>query len=104
MTVEPPDPVHVRAICRHREKPGVARPSLVTHVVSAAGAAVRVAQATVAGLPVLATAEEYERRMAICQACPEFDASTIRCKKCTCWLQAKARLETEKGFCPLGKW
>jgi len=79
-------------------------PSIVSQIGTAARAVGRVASAIVQGEPVLATAEETARRLVICGACPEFVVADGRCLKCGCSVNLKARLATEEGQCPLGKW
>lgn len=79
-------------------------PSLATTIASAAGAASRVVSAAIQGKPIQASDELYQQRMAICRECPEYDSASIRCKKCTCYLQVKARLQSEAGQCPKGFW
>lgn len=48
----------------------------------------------------------FDKRMAICKACPEWDkdgmGGTGRCRKCGCSTQAKLRMASEK--CPIDKW
>jgi hypothetical protein len=41
-------------------------------------------------------------RMAICHACPDFNANTTQCKKCGCFMSAKTRLKASS--CPVSKW
>jgi len=48
------------------------------------------------------TVELKNSRIAICDQCPELRASTRRCKKCGCFVDAKALLKNSK--CPLEKW
>jgi len=48
------------------------------------------------------TQEVFEQRLEICKACPELIQMTTQCKKCGCFMSAKAKLEAAK--CPLGKW
>lgn len=48
------------------------------------------------------TKEIFQKRIEICKACPELIGMTTQCKKCGCFMSAKARLESAK--CPLGKW
>lgn len=54
----------------------------------------------------LADEETFDKRMAICKACPEWDkdgmGGTGRCRKCGCSTQAKLRMASEK--CPIDKW
>lgn len=45
---------------------------------------------------------ELARRMAICEACPEFIPEDRRCVLCGCAMKLKARWRSEA--CPLGKW
>lgn len=76
-------------------------PSIGQQVVNAAGAAGRVVRATVAGKQVLVSDEERDRRQAICDVCPEWDAQQRRCTKCGCG-GIKLAFATES--CPIGKW
>lgn len=46
--------------------------------------------------------EIYEKRMSICQSCPELIKTTKQCKICLCIMPAKARLP--HADCPIGKW
>jgi len=62
----------------------------------------RVAAAAISGEKVRASAPEVARRLSICRACEFFQASPMRCLKCSCFLALKTRLETE--HCPIGKW
>lgn len=95
MTAEPPDPVHVRAICRDR------RPSLPTQLGTALGAGARMVGAMMAGAAVRVLDEEYARRLAICHGCEFYDAQADRCEVCGCVAAWKARLATE--HCPLSE-
>ena len=54
-----------------------------------------------AGLPI-APPEEQSRRLAICQACDQFDPTATRCKQCGCFLILKASWAEQQ--CPLQKW
>jgi hypothetical protein len=51
-----------------------------------------------------AKTEESELRIRICRSCPKhfYFGSALWCKKCGCFLPAKARVPDEN--CPLGKW
>ena len=49
-----------------------------------------------------ATPELAEQRFDICKSCPEFLKISGQCKKCTCFMAVKTKLEAAK--CPLGKW
>ena len=53
-------------------------------------------------LPLVATAEEGGRRLAICQACPSFEVDSNRCKECGCSMILKTQLAG--STCPLAKW
>lgn len=53
-------------------------------------------------LPVIASAEVGGRRLAICEACPSFDASSNRCRECGCVMSLKSQLVA--STCPLNKW
>jgi len=54
------------------------------------------------------------QRIATCESCPNFDAENRRCKICTCFIDAKAGIKTNRNplklfrieltHCPLGKW
>jgi|TARA_B100001939_G_C16442080_1_gene405268 hypothetical protein len=51
---------------------------------------------------LLVSDEIYEERLNICKSCEWYDPEPIRCKKCGCWLQNKARMGLDS--CPIGKW
>jgi hypothetical protein len=96
-------PNEIRAICdRSQLDREAARhpqyPPALTQIRSAAAAATRAVTAAVTGKPVLVSAEERARRQAICDACPEYDATRGRCTKCGCG-GVKLALATER--CPL---
>lgn len=46
--------------------------------------------------------EDYQKRLAICEACEWHRKSDNRCAKCGCFLKYKARLEA--WHCPIGEW
>lgn len=48
------------------------------------------------------TLEEQNRRLSICNACPLFDKSLMKCKKCGCNLNVKTKWES--STCPIGQW
>lgn len=48
----------------------------------------------------LASQEDVEKRVNICQACPYLKNN--RCSECGCFIALKAGLQNEK--CPKGKW
>lgn len=60
-----------------------------------------VASHVASGLATVDAAEQA-RRMAICEACPEFVVEDRRCVLCGCSMSLKTRWESEA--CPLGKW
>lgn len=89
------------------EEPAPAEyPSLAKMAGHLAGAVGRAAVAAVKGQAVTVPREEFERRMSICRACPEWDADRSRCRRCGC-TQGKQHLAREQ--CPLdaprwGRW
>ena len=48
----------------------------------------------------VANKDKFSSRINICNACEFFEKG--RCKKCGCFMSAKAKLGTAK--CPVGKW
>ena len=46
--------------------------------------------------------DEYINRLTICKSCDKFDNEKWVCKKCGCYLDKKAKMNTEN--CPEGKW
>jgi hypothetical protein len=56
--------------------------------------------AKLAGYRLLAEDDVVEARQALCDPCPFRDED--RCSVCTCDIEAKTRLNTEK--CPKRKW
>jgi hypothetical protein len=78
-----------------------------------AGAGGRVVKAAVKREKIKVSAEEQQRRLAICEGvpsvsprCEHFTRSinfgAISCSRCSCALNLKTRLATES--CPIGKW
>lgn len=49
-----------------------------------------------------ASEEVAEKRFSICKSCPELIKLTKQCKKCSCFMELKTKLESAK--CPIGKW
>lgn len=43
-----------------------------------------------------------QKRLDICNSCPEFFTPTKQCKKCGCFMALKTKLQDAE--CPLGKW
>jgi hypothetical protein len=75
-------------------------PPLATQAANLAGAAARF---VASGLAVV-DREEYDRRRAVCRACPtgHHDADQDRCRACGCSLAAKPWARAED--CPKGHW
>jgi len=48
------------------------------------------------------TDDLFNQRYSICLQCPELLQITKQCKKCGCFMNMKAKLESAK--CPIGKW
>ena len=46
--------------------------------------------------------DEYIHRLTVCKECEYFDNEKWSCKKCGCYLDKKAKMNTEN--CPEGKW
>ena len=46
--------------------------------------------------------DEYIRRLIICKCCENFDEEKWICKTCGCYLDKKAKMNTEN--CPNDKW
>lgn len=46
--------------------------------------------------------ESVSQRLALCEACENFNAERRTCKKCGCYMPAKVYLIT--ASCPIGKW
>lgn len=95
--LDDPDPV-VRAHAKARLDAAPAYPSLATQAANLAGAAVRFVSS---GLALVSQAE-YDRRRAICEACPLFDAAQTRCTRCGCSIAVKPWVKAE--HCPESKW
>lgn len=81
-------------------------PPIAAQAGNAIGALGRAAGQLLSGGQLRVDDTEFERRMTICRACPEYDPASVRCKKCSCFLNLKARLSSENGMCPLNppKW
>ncbi len=46
--------------------------------------------------------ETANKRLLICQSCPELIKLTKQCMKCGCFMSIKTKME--KATCPIGKW
>jgi hypothetical protein len=97
------EPVFVRHVkdvaCGMTAIPSPDYPPLATQAGNALSALGRVVANAVIGQPVVVSAEEQARRLAICASCPEYDAEQARCQICGCYARFKARLASE--HCPL---
>ena len=67
----------------------------------AGNAAKALATAVASGFKAVDKAEQ-ERRLEICHECPDFDAKRDRCRRCSCKMPWKTRLEA--FHCPIDKW
>lgn len=72
------------------------------NVKNAVKSACRVVKATVQGKRLLLDEETIQQRLKICKDCPKLDPTSRQCGACTCFVDLKAQLATEK--CPLHKW
>lgn len=54
------------------------------------------------GEDVVAKLAVVDRRLAICERCPEFVKDSRQCEVCTCFVDIKTQLKTAK--CPIGRW
>lgn len=52
--------------------------------------------------PVLVSEEVLNARLNTCYACKRYAPDDGQCLECTCYVEIKAQLDTEK--CPLKKW
>lgn len=75
-------------------------PPLAKQAVSALMAAGRF---VASGLKTVDEAE-YERRLAICKACDQYDAEKRRCRVCGCRTEYKLRMAAEHCPLPEPKW
>ena len=65
-------------------------------------AAVKVAEQAISGGDLLVADQVKMKRMALCQACPEYKKPLGQCGVCLCFCSVKTTLKTEE--CPLKKW
>lgn len=83
-----------------KSKVGSGLPSLPTQLKDLAiTMAASIAHLTKTG-ELAATPETVKARISVCQACDQFTGE--RCRKCGCFVHAKAALAA--SFCPLTKW
>ena len=52
--------------------------------------------------PTLVSEEVLQHRLGRCRSCTRYDLDSGQCLECTCFVDLKAQLSTEK--CPLDKW
>lgn len=52
--------------------------------------------------PLILSEKAVEARLEICQKCPRLWLDTRQCTACTCYVDLKAQLSTEK--CPEQRW
>ena len=77
-------------------------PSLLTKAATLASAITSEAKAVLAGEPALAKAD-IDARLSVCHApCDDFNESNNTCKRCGCYVPAKARFRSQN--CPAGRW
>jgi Family of unknown function (DUF6171) len=77
-------------------------PPVTTQIGNALGALERATGQLLSGNALLVSPEEFERRLTICGVCDQYRDG--RCLRCGCKVDLKARLESETGHCPKGKW
>lgn len=53
-------------------------------------------------LQLISNTEIIEKRMSICEGCPNLVKSTKQCTKCGCFMVAKTKLKNAE--CPIGLW
>jgi hypothetical protein len=75
-----------------------AYPPLATQAANLLGAAARFVGSGCATVDQA----EFDRRRAVCSACPNLDAESDRCRVCACFLAVKPWMKTER--CPEGRW
>ena len=58
--------------------------------------------AQIAKNPKMVPIEEYSRRLNICRACQYFNEKQSTCRRCGCFMKAKAKFKAAK--CPENIW
>jgi len=76
-------------------------PGVLTMAKTAAAAVANEAKAIAAGKDGL-DEKEIARRLALCHRCELFIPAQMRCSRCGCYMQFKARMRSQ--HCPVGKW
>ena len=81
-------------------------PSNAARAASFIAAAAKAAMGVLSTGKLVAAPDVRSERMAVCEACPNFQASEgalgARCSVCGCFLKAKTALITQR--CPENKW
>lgn len=77
-------------------------PPIRQQLANAAIALGRAASSLAAGNGLTVSQTELDRRLSICESCHQLRG--LRCVACGCFVRLKARLESETGQCPDGKW
>jgi Family of unknown function (DUF6171) len=77
-------------------------PPVATQIGNAVSALGRATGQILSGGKLRVDDAEFERRMTLCRACDQYRG--VRCAVCGCVAKLKARLQSETGQCPLGKW
>lgn len=83
-------------------KPAAKYPSVAVMAKNLCGAFCRIIKAVVSGKLVKEYGYTTTRRKLICYRCHWYVKKSGRCRRCGCFVKAKAWLHTEK--CPIGKW
>lgn len=84
-----------------QDDPGTpVRPQVVPSITEQVGSVLKAAGAFAGSRFRVASEEERERRIAICQGCENFTGN--RCALCGCYLGLKVASEVEA--CPIAKW
>jgi len=79
-------------------------PSLLKQFKSLTKCSGRLAKAVINGKKIIASSEEVNRRLKICERCDKYVMTDIgyRCAVCGCFTKNKDKLNPE--HCPIGKW
>jgi glycosyltransferase involved in cell wall biosynthesis/ADP-heptose:LPS heptosyltransferase/predicted O-methyltransferase YrrM len=77
-------------------------PSIVQEAMNLAKSAAKVVSDAAKGKDVVASKEEQDRRLGICEKCDIYDIARKRCRQCGCRMDMKAMLASMR--CPIGKW
>ena len=77
-------------------------PSLPKQAQTFVKTAVDVVKGFVTEGELLVTEEEKNARLEICKTCSWFDANSIKCNECGCWLNQNASFS--EAHCPIDLW